>query len=149
MESVLRGAALYLMLLLIMRLSGRRTMAQMTPFDFVLLLIIAETTQQALMGEDFSITNAAVLIITLVMIDIGLSYLKEFSPTFGKLLDGAPTVLIRDGKLDRHALKRSRMDEDDIMVSARQTQGLEKMSDIKHAVLEVDSGISIVPKKQG
>ena len=149
MESVLRGAALYLMLLLIMRLSGRRTMAQMTPFDFVLLLIIAETTQQALMGEDFSITNAAVLIITLVMIDIGLSYLKEFSPTFGKLLDGTPTVLIRDGKLDRHALKRSRMDEDDIMVSARQTQGLEKMSDIKHAVLEVDSGISVVPKKQG
>lgn len=149
MESVLRGAALYLMLLLIMRISGRRTMAQMTPFDFVLLLIIAETTEQALMGEDFSITNAAVLITTLVMIDIGLSYLKELSPTFSKLLDGTPTVLIRDGELDRHALKRSRMDEDDIMVSARHAQGLEKMSDIKHAVLEVDSGISIVPKKPG
>jgi uncharacterized membrane protein YcaP (DUF421 family) len=147
MESVIRGAAVYLILVLIMRFSGRRTMAQMTPFDFVLLLIIAETTQQALMGEDFSITNAAVLIVTLIMIDIGLSYVKEFSPMLGKLLDGSPTVLIRDGVLDRRALQRSRMEESDILASARQKQGLEKMSDIRHAVLETDSGISIIPKK--
>jgi uncharacterized membrane protein YcaP (DUF421 family) len=147
MESVIRGAAIYIVLLIIMRLSGRRTMAQMTPFDFVLLLIIAETTQQALLGDDFSIINAVVLIVTLIVIDIGLSYLKEYSPVADKLLDGTPTVLIRDGKLDRRALKRSRMDEDDIMVAARHSQGLEKMSDIKHAVLETDSGISIVPKK--
>lgn len=146
MESVLRGAAIYLILLVIMRISGRRTMAQMTAFDFVLLLIIAETTQQALMGDDFSITNAAILIITLVVLDIALSYLKTGSPLADKLLDGIPTVLIRDGKLDERALKKSRMDEDDILASARHSQGLEKMSDIKHAVLEVDSGISIVPK---
>ena len=148
MESVIRGAAVYLVLLVIMRLSGRRTLAQMTPFDFVLLLIIAETTQQALLGDDFSITNAIVLIVTLIVIDIGLSYLKTASVTVGRLLDGTPTVLIRDGKLDRRALKRSRMEEEDIMIAARHTQGLEKMSDIKHAVLETDSGISIVPRKQ-
>lgn len=147
MESVLRGAAIYLVLLLIMRLSGRRTMAQTTPFDLVLLLIIAETTQQALLGDDFSITNAVVLIITLIVIDIGLSFLKAHSKFAGKLLDGTPTVLVRDGQLDRHALERSRMAEEDIMVAARHSQGLEKMSDIKHAVLETDSGISIVPKE--
>lgn len=147
MESVIRGAAIYVILVVIMRLSGRRTMAQMTPFDFVLMLIIAETVQQALMGEDFSITNAMVLIITLIMIDIGLSYLKRWSPMFGKLLDGTPTVLIRNGVVDRRALQRSRVEEEDIMMSARQSQGLENMGDIKHAVLEVDSGISIVPKK--
>ena len=149
MESVIRGAAVYLVLLVIMRLSGRRTLAQMTPFDFVLLLIIAETTQQALLGDDFSITNAVVLIVTLIVLDIGLSYLKAFSTTLGRLLDGTPTVLIRDGKLDRRALERSRMEEVDIMIAARHAQGLEKMSDIKHAVLETDSGISIVPKKPG
>ena len=148
MESVIRGAAVYVVLLIIMRLSGRRTLAQMTPFDFVLLLIIAETTQQALLGDDFSITNAVVLIVTLIVLDIGLSYLKAFSTTLGRLLDGTPTVLIRDGKLDRRALERSRMEEVDIMIAARHAQGLEKMSDIKHAVLETDSGISIVPRKQ-
>ena len=149
MESVIRGAAIYLVLLLIMRLSGRRTMAQMTPFDFVLLLIIAETTQQALLGDDFSITNAIILILTLIVLDIALSYVKTWMPAVAKLIDGMPTVLIRDGEIDRRALERSRMEESDILVSARQKQGVEKMSDIKHAVLEVDSGISIVPKKQG
>jgi len=148
MDSVIRGAAVYLILLVIMRLSGRRTLAQMTPFDFILLLIIAETTQQALLGDDFSITNAVVLIITLIAIDIGLSYLKQWSPTAARLLEGVPTVLIRDGKVDQRALDRSRVDVDDILVSARQNQGLESVDDIKHAVLETDSGISVIPKKR-
>ena len=146
MESVLRGAAIYLILLVIMRFSGRRTMAQMTPFDFVLLLIIAETTQQALLGEDFSITNAVVLIVTLFSIDIGLSYIKRLSTTAAKLLDGVPTVLMREGKVDRRALKRSRMEESDILVAARKDHGLQNLGEVKHAVLEVDSGISIIPK---
>ena len=77
MESVIRGVAIYLVLLVIIRLSGRRTMAQATPFDFVLLLIVAETTQQALLGDDFSITNAIVLIVTLFLMDIGFSYLTR------------------------------------------------------------------------
>ena len=64
MESVLRGIAIYITLLVILRLSGRRTLSQMTPFDVVLLLIVAETTQQALLGDDFSLANAIVLILT-------------------------------------------------------------------------------------
>ena len=147
MESVLRGAAVYAFLLVVMRLSGRRTLAQMTPFDFVLVLIIAETTQQALLGDDFSLTNAFILIVTLIGIDIGLSYIKAWSPTASKVLEGLPTVLIRDGKLDKRALKRSRMEEEDILQSARHGQGLQNMSEIKHAVLETDSGISVIPKK--
>lgn len=149
MESVVRGAAIYLVMLVIMRLSGRRTMAQMTPFDFVLLLIIAETTQQALLGNDFSITNAIMLIVTLIAIDIGLSYVKAWSPTAAKLLEGLPTVIVRDGKVDKHALNRSRMDEDDILSAARHKQGLQGMSEIKHAVLETDSGVSVIPKQKG
>lgn len=148
MESVIRGAAVYLILLVIMRLSGRRTLAQMTPFDFVLLLIIAETTQQALLGDDFSITNAVVLIITLIGIDIGLSYLKQWSPAAAKLLEGVPTVLIRDGKVDQRALDRSRVGMDEILVSARQNHGLQNTDEVKHAVLETDSGISVIPKKR-
>lgn len=148
MESVIRGAAVYLILLVIMRLSGRRTLAQMTPFDFVLLLIIAETTQQALLGDDFSITNAVVLIVTLIVIDIGLSYIKRWSPAAAQLLEGVPTVLIRDGKVDQHALKRARVEMSDVLVSARQNQGLENADQVKHAVLETDSGISIIPKER-
>lgn len=147
MESVIRGAAVYAIVLLIMRLSGRRTVAELTPFDFVLLLIIAETTQQALLGDDFSITNAVILIVTLFSLDIALSHVKAWFPWVARALDGYPTVLIRSGKVDERALRRARISLDDVLVAARQSQGIGKLEDINHAVLETDSGISIIPKK--
>lgn len=145
MDSVLRGAAVYVMLLVVVRLSGRRTLAQMTPFDLVLVLIVAETTQQALLGDDFSIVNAAVLIITLFTIDIALSYVKRISPTADKWLDGAPTLLVVDGKPMEEALRRSRIGMNDVMEAARKTHGLERADQVKYAVLEAAGDISIIP----
>lgn len=147
MDSVIRGLSIYLILLVITRVSGRRTLAQMTPFDFVLLLIIAETTQQALLGDDFSITNSVVLIVTLFTADIGLSYVKRWSPSVGRLLDGQPTLLVHDGRIDTHALRRARMDEQDLLAAARSQHGLERLDQIKHAVLETNAGVSIIPKE--
>jgi uncharacterized membrane protein YcaP (DUF421 family) len=149
MDSVVRGALIYLILLAIMRISGRRTMAQATPFDFVLLLIVAETTQQALLGQDFSLTNAVVLIVTLFTMDIAFSYLKRWSPRLSKVIDGRPTLLVCNGELDERALAKTRVDERDIMVAARSQHGLERMEQIKHAVLEADSGISVIPAEKG
>jgi len=146
MDSVLRGAAIYVVLLVILRLSGRRTTAQMTPFDLVLLLIVAETTQQALLGDDFSITNAVILIITLFSIDIVLSYVKQWSPRTGLLIDGTPTVLIHNGQPDVRALARARVSIEDVLATAREQQGLERLDQIKFAILEAGSGISVVPK---
>ena len=103
MDSVIRGVAIYLALLVMTRLSGRRTLAQTTPFDFVLLLIIAETTQQALLGDDFSIVNAVVLMITLVTVDVILSFAKMRSTRLATWLDGTPTVLMSRGEVDRAA----------------------------------------------
>lgn len=148
MESVLRGAAIYVVVLIVVRLSGRRALSEMTPFDLVLILIIAETTQQALLGDDFSITNAAILIITLFTIDIALSYLKEYWPLADKVIDGRPTLLIADGNKDDHALKKARVAMEDIMASARVTHGLERIEQVKHAVLETDGTISIIPARE-
>ena len=132
---------------MIIRLSGRRTLAQMTAFDLVLVLIVAETTQQALLGDDFSIANAVILIITLFTLDILMSYLKEHSPRAEKLLDGVPTVLISLGKPDDRALKRARVDIEDVLESARSKHGVERLDQIKFAVLEVGGDISIVPEQ--
>ena len=145
MESVLRGVAVYIIILLIVRLSGKRTMAEVTVFDLVLILIIAETTQQALLGEDFSIVNAALLIITLVTMDIGLSYVKQYLPVASKVMDGTPTLLVSNGKADERALKRARVDKEEILSSARFQMGLERFDQIKYAVLEADGDISIIP----
>ncbi|MFQ6161191.1 DUF421 domain-containing protein [Sinorhizobium meliloti] len=146
MDSVVRGITIYFILLAALRLSGRRTVAQMTTFDFVLLLIIAETTQQALLGDDFSIVNATLLILTLFGVDIVLSYVKQWSPKIALFLDGTPTVLIADGKVDERAVRRARVDIEDILVAAREQQGLARLDQIKFAVLEADGGISIIPR---
>jgi uncharacterized membrane protein YcaP (DUF421 family) len=148
MESVLRGVAVYVILLVIVRLSGRRTLAQMTAFDFVLLLIIAETTQQALLGDDFSIANAVLLIVTLFLTDIMLSYVKEWMPSAGRWIDGTPTVLISLGKLDQRAMQRARVALEDILDAAREQHGLERLDQIKFAVLEVGGHLSIIPSEK-
>lgn len=146
METVIRGAAIYFILLIALRLSGRRTVAQMTPFDLVLLLIIAETTQQALLGDDFSMINAALLIIVLFSLDIGLSFIKQWAPRIARVIDGTPTVLISDGKPDLRAFARARVSLEDVLTTARVEQGLEQLTQIKSAVLEADGAVSIIPK---
>ena len=146
MESVLRGVPVYLILLVILRLSGRRTLAQSTPFDFVLLLIVAETTQQALLGDDFSVTNAVVLIVTLVAMDIGMSLLKKRSGRLARFMDGTPSVQIAQGVPDWEAMGRAQVDLADILSAARSAHGLRRLDEIDFAVLEQSGGISIIPK---
>ena len=73
MDSVLRAAAMYLALMVLFKIAGRRSLAELTTFDFVLLMIIGEATQQALLGDDFSMTNSMLVIVTLIVIDVGLS----------------------------------------------------------------------------
>jgi uncharacterized membrane protein YcaP (DUF421 family) len=149
MDSVLRGVIVYFILLVILRVSGRRTLGQMTTFDFVLLLIIAETTQQALLGEDFSLTNAGLLIVTLIGIDIGLSLLRERWPRLSGLIEGLPLILVEDGRPIKERVDQSRVGEEDILAAARESQGIERMEQIKYAVLERNGGISIIPKEKG
>ena len=146
MDSVVRAAAVYLILLAILRIAGKSTLAQVTVFDFVLLLIISEATQQALLSNDFSITNAAIVIATLVLLDIVLSIVKRRSPRLDRIIDDAPVVIVDNGKLLRDRMKRARIDEQEILVAAREAHGLETLDQIKYAVLERSGGISIVPR---
>ncbi|WP_309084296.1 YetF domain-containing protein [Chelativorans sp.] len=145
MDSVIRGIVIYLFLLVVVRLSGRRTLAEMTAFDFVIILIVAETTQQALLGDDFSLTNAFLLILTLFVTDIAFSYFKQWSPRSAELMDGVPTVLISLGNVDEEALTRARVSLEDVLEAAREQHGLERLDQIKFAVLEVGGNISIIP----
>lgn len=147
MDAVIRGLAIYFTLLVIIRLSGRRTLAQMTPFDLVIVLVISETTQQAMLGDDFSITNAVILILTLFTTDIALSYVKRWWPKTAHVIDGVPTVLVVDGRYDERALRGCRLDKEDVMEAARSQEGIERVSEIKFAILEVSGNISIIKKQ--
>ncbi len=147
MDSVLRASVVYFGLLIIMRLAGKRSLAQITTFDFVLLLIIGEATQNALLGQDFSMTNALVVIVTLVGIDIGLSLLKRRSKALDRFLEDVPLVIVENGVPLKDRMHKARVDEEDILSAARHLQGLERMDQIRYAVLESSGGISIVPMK--
>jgi len=148
MNPVLRGAAVYIFLLIIFRIMGKRSLSDTTTFDFILLLIISEVTQQALVGEDNSITAAFILIVTLVSLDLSLSFLKDKFKPFGKFLEGTPLVVVDKGKPLKQRMKKSRVDNEDIMEAARLNFGLERMEQIKYAVLEKDGSISIIPYEQ-
>jgi uncharacterized membrane protein YcaP (DUF421 family) len=99
MESILRAAAVYLFLLVVFRLSGQRALAQITTFDLVLLLIISEAIQQALIGNDNSMTHAALIVLTLVGLNVGLSVLKQRSKAAEKVLEDVPLVLVAEGRV--------------------------------------------------
>lgn len=145
MDAVLRAAAIYFALLILFRVAGRRSLAEITSFDLILLLIIGEATQQALLGDDFSLTNAIVVIVTLIAIDVGLSLLKLRSRKIDLLMDGAATIIVEDGKPMRGRIAEARLQEADILQAARQGQGLERMDQIKYAILEKNGKISIIP----
>ena len=146
MYAVIRSVAVYVILMIVFRISGKRSLSQITTFDFVLLLVIGSATQQALLGNDFSVTNAFLVIVTLLGVDIGMSLLKRRSKALGKLLDSAPVVLLEDGKLLKDRMEKARVDVSDILSKARELQGLERLDQIKYAVLERSGGITIVPK---
>jgi uncharacterized membrane protein YcaP (DUF421 family) len=147
MDAILRASVIYFFLLIVMRLAGQRTMGETTAFDFILLLIIAETTQQAMLGEDFSITNAMLLITTLVGIDILMSHLKIRFGTLERIVDGIPMIIVENGQPLTERLRKSRMDEHDVLAAARRLRGLERMEQIKYAILEANGDVTIIPRE--
>jgi uncharacterized membrane protein YcaP (DUF421 family) len=146
MGSVVRGLVVFLTLLLVFRIAGKRTLHETTTFDFVLLLIIAETVQQAMIDNDNSYINAFILICTLVGVNVLLSLVKQRSPRLQHLLEGRSVVLVERGKVHKDRLDKERVDRDEIITAGRELHGLERHEDIKYAVLEKDGSISIIPR---
>ncbi|HJU65441.1 MAG TPA: YetF domain-containing protein [Gemmatimonadaceae bacterium] len=147
MDSVVRALIVYLFLLVVFRLSGKRSLAEVTPFDAVLLLIISEAIQQALIDNDNSLTNALVIVVTLVGIDVALSLLKQHSRKANQILDGSPVIIVENGELHHERMSKERVDANDVLEAARSSHGLERMNQVKHAVLEANGNITVVPAK--
>jgi len=145
MNPIFRGLIIYAFLLIIFRISGRRSLSEATTFEFVLLLIISEVTQPAMVGNDNSLTTSMLLIMTLVGADLLLSLLKVKFKRLDKATEGTPLIIVNKGKPLSDRMKCCRVEEEDILQAARQTQGLERMDQIKYAVLEIDGSISIIP----
>jgi uncharacterized membrane protein YcaP (DUF421 family) len=145
MDAVLKGIFTYFFLVILFGVSGKRSLAEIDTFDAVLLLIISEAAQNALVGQNYSVSYAVVLILTLVGCEILMTGIKRKVPKLEAWLDGAPLVIVRNGIVLKDRLKKSEVDEDEILSAARETQGLERMDQIKYAVIENSGQISIIP----
>ena len=148
METVFRAVAIYMFLMLVFRISGKRSLAEMNAFDLVLVLIIGEAASQGLTGDDFSITTTFVLVTTLILMEKGFALLKQNSKPVERWMDDLPTVIVEDGKPLLAKMKQQEVNEEDVLEAARQSQGLERMDQVKYAVLERGGTISVVPMKK-
>jgi uncharacterized membrane protein YcaP (DUF421 family) len=148
MNLIIRGLAVYFFILIIFRIAGKKSLSDTTTFDFVLLLIISEVTQQGLVGEDFSLSAAFLLIVTLIGTDVLISFLKFRWKPIGMLTEGLPLVVVHKGVPLFKRMYKARVEYDDILEAARQLHGIATMEEIEYAVLEKDGSISIIPKKE-
>src|ERR687894_57870 len=144
MEPVLRALGCYLLLLLIVRLSGKRGLAQVTIFDLVLLLLISQAVGQALIGNDSSLTTAAVITVTLVVINRVNDAAAHRWADMSHVLEDAPLVLIENGHVHEDRMARMKIRLDDVLETARMDEGVERLDQVKHAVLERSGAISVI-----
>ncbi len=144
---ILRTVVVYLMILIGLRLTGKREIGQMTVFDLVLLLLIANAVQNAMVGPDTSLTGGVLAALVLLAINTIVARLRLRWPWLRRLIQGSPTLLILHGEVIRAHLRREGLDEE-TLESALREHGVADLNDVEMAVLEIDGSISVVPTGQ-
>lgn len=144
MEPVLRVAFVYVFLLTAFRLLGKREIGQLSPFELVVIISIPEIFADALTGGDHSMTAAVIGGSTLLVLVLGTSMLSHRFKWFETITEGGPTVLVHDGRFLEDNLNRERVQTAEVFTQMRMT-GLERLEQVRWAILEGDGKISIVP----
>jgi uncharacterized membrane protein YcaP (DUF421 family) len=145
-EFVLRAVIVYVVLLGMIRLSGKRTMGQFTAFDMLLIVLLGNAVQNALLGKDTSLGGGLLLAATLIGINYGVGWLSTRSRKVEALVEGEPVLIARDGEVLASVLKRELVTRADLEAAMRQ-QGCTHISEVSMALLEINGHITIVPRQ--
>jgi uncharacterized membrane protein YcaP (DUF421 family) len=140
---VARTAIIYLLVLLGVRLSGKREVGQMTPFDLTLLLLLSNSVQNAMTGPDTSLVGGAVAAITLLSMNYFVAELSGTNRRFRKVIQGQPSLLIHDGEMILPHMAREHVTVDEIERALRE-HGIPSVKEVSMGVLEVDGSISLL-----
>ena len=143
-QLALRSVLIYAVLLVALRLTGKRQVGQFTLYDLVLILLVANAVQPAMTGPDTSLGGGLVIIAALVATNLLLGWLDSRHRGFNRILEGEPSVIIKDGAYLRPAMAREGLTEEEVETAIRE-HGLESVESVKIGVLEPDGTISIVP----
>ncbi len=142
---LLRTIVVYLVLLVALRLSGKRALGQMTPFDLVVLLIISNAVQNAMVGPDTSLNGGLLAAVALLALDHGVDRLTLSRGAVRTAVIGSPSLLVHEGQLVPDHLRAEGLTEDEVLQALRE-HGVDDLVSVKSAVLEVDGTISVVPR---
>ena len=147
-EVAIRTAIVYVFLVVALRLGGKRDVGQMSILDLVVLLVIADAVQNAMVGENTSLLGGLVAASVLVLLDRGLRLVERRSRRARRAFEGEPRMLIRDGVVLQGALRSEDISSDELAAALRE-HGVLSPAEVRLAVLEVDGSISVIPRVHG
>lgn len=145
-EFILRAVVVYVVVLGMVRLSGKRPLGQITPFDVLLVVLLGNAVQNALLGTDTSLGGGLLLAATLILLNYGVGWVSTRSRRIERLVEGEPVVIARDGRLFDAVLRREQVTRSDFEAAMRQ-QGCLGVEDVELALLEINGHITIIPRK--
>jgi uncharacterized membrane protein YcaP (DUF421 family) len=145
MDIALRALFLYVFVVFVMRVLGRRELSSLTAVDLVLLIVLGDAIQQGLTQDDYSVTGAVIAVSTIAMVQVASSYLSFRSARARKVIEGQPIVLIETGKVLESNLKRERLAEDELAEEMRMQQ-IGSFDEVRWAILETNGQVSFVKK---
>ena len=147
MDLALRSIVIFFFIYLLMRIVGRRELSSLEPFDLILLVVLGDSVQQAVTQDDYSVTGAFIVVSTIALLQVFLSYLNFRVPRLRPLLDGEPIVIVQDGTVIERNARRERLTLDDIAEAAR-VQQIASLDDVQWAVLETSGQLSFIEKQK-
>jgi uncharacterized membrane protein YcaP (DUF421 family) len=148
MDLVLRAVIIYLLVFAFTRALGRRELSTLQPFDLVLLVVIGDLIQQGVTQNDLSVTGVLIVVCTIGVMQVGVSYLGYKFRRMRPLLQGEPIVLVEKGKVIDRNMRRERLTLDDLAEKARMSE-IESLDQVKWAVLETNGDISFIKQSAG
>jgi uncharacterized membrane protein YcaP (DUF421 family) len=148
MDLVLRAVVLFAAVMVLLRLVGRRELAEMEPIDFILLIVLGDAIQQGLTQDDYSVSGALITITSIAVLQVVVGYIAFRSKRARRMLEGEPIILLENGRVIEANMHRVRMAPDELAEEAR-LQQVSSLEDVQWAVLETSGKISIIPKQSG
>jgi uncharacterized membrane protein YcaP (DUF421 family) len=145
MDLVIRATVVFFFVFLVTRVVGRRELSQLEPFDLILLVVVGDLVQQGVTQSDESVTGALIVIATIALLSIAVSWVSFRSRRVRAITEGEPIVLVQDGNTIERNMRRERITLEDIQEEARQAQ-IASVADLRWAILEDGGRISCIPR---
>ena len=145
MDIVLRATAVFVFLMVLTRVIGRRELSSLQPLDLILLIILGDAVQQGLTQDDYSLTGGFIVISTIALLQVFVSYVSFRFKRVRPVLDGEPLIVVERGRVIEKNLKRERISREELAALLR-AQQIASVEDVEWAVLETSGHVTVIPK---